>query len=122
MLSAPLVDDWRSFGERRFRLYHYLALSQGVVGVLAGFDVLIPFALALGCPPPVAVLLGVLPLFGGMAQMLVPRLLDRTDGNLRGLTILLAAIAEPRGFWFVALAVLVATGVVSGPSRSPCWR
>ncbi len=115
MLSAPLVDDWRRFGDRRFRLYHYLALSQGVVGVLAGFDVLIPFALAIGTPPPVAVLLGVLPMFGGMAQMLVPGLLGRTHGNLRGLTILFAAIAEPRGFWYLALAVLVAAGLVTGP-------
>jgi hypothetical protein len=114
VLSAPPLDDWRRFSERRFRLYHYLALCQGVVGVLAGFDVLIPFALAIGCPPPVAVLLGVLPLLGGMAQMLVPGLLDRTNGNLRGLTVLLAAIAEPRGFWFAGLAVLVAAGLVSG--------
>ncbi len=114
MLSAPPLDDWRRFSDRRFRLYHYLALSQGVVGVLAGFDVLIPFALAIGCPPPIAVLLGVLPLVGGMAQMLVPRLLDRTHGNLRGLTILFAAIAEPRGFWFAALAALVWSGLISG--------
>ncbi len=114
MLSAPLVDDWRRFADPRFRPYHYLALCQGIVAVLAGFDVLIPFALAIGTPAPVAVLLGVLPLFGGMAQMLVPRLLDYTDGNLRGLTILLAAVAEPRGFWFVALTLLVATGAVGG--------
>jgi hypothetical protein len=57
----------------------------------------------------------VLPLAGGIAQLAVPRLLDRTDGNLRGLTILIAAIGEPRGLYFAALAALFAAGLVSGP-------
>jgi hypothetical protein len=109
------VDGWRRFGEPRFRNYHYLALAQGVVGVLAGFDVVIPWALAMGCPPFAAILLGVLPLAGGIAQLAVPRLLDRTGGNLRGLTILIAAIGEPRGLYFAALAALYAAGIVSGP-------
>jgi hypothetical protein len=86
-----------------------------VVGVLAGFDVVIPWALAMGIPPFAAILLGVLPLAGGMAQLVVPRLLDRTDGNLRGLTILISALGEPRGLYFAALAVLYAAGLVSGP-------
>ena len=109
------IDGWRRFGDTRFRTYHYLALAQGVVGVLAGFDVVIPWALAVGCPPFAAVLLGVLPLAGGMAQLVVPRLLDRTDGNLRGLTILVASIAEPRGLYLALLAALYAAGLVSGP-------
>src|SRR5688572_8359233 len=109
------IDGWRRFGEPRFRNYHYLALAQGVVGVLAGFDVVIPWALAMGCPPFVAILLGVLPLAGGIAQLVVPRLLDRTGGNLRGLTILIAAVGEPRGLYFAALAALYAAGIVSGP-------
>jgi hypothetical protein len=112
-LSA--VDGWRRFGEPRFRTYHYLALAQGVVSVLAGFDVVIPWALAMGCPPFAAILLGVLPLAGGMAQLVVPRLLDRTSGNLRGLTIMIAAIGEPRGLYFAALAGLYAAGLISGP-------
>ena len=115
MLTNTFVADWRRFADPRFRVYHYLAMCQGVVAVLAGFEVIIPLALAMGAPPPVAVLLGVLPLMGGMAQLTVPRMLDRTDGNLRGLTILFAAIAEPRGFMLAALAVLVGTGLVSGP-------
>jgi MFS family permease len=109
------IDGWRRFGDPRFRTYHYLALTQGVVGILAGFDVVIPWALAIGCPPFLALLLGVLPLAGGMAQLVVPRLLDRTNGNLRALTILIAAIAEPRGLYFAALVVLAAAGLVSGP-------
>jgi hypothetical protein len=110
-----MVDDWRRFGDPRFRVYHYVALCQGVVAVLAGFDVLIPFALAIGYPPFLAVLLGVLPLAGGMAQLGMPRLLDRTNGNLRGLTVLLAIIAEPRGLYFALLAVIVAGGALAGP-------
>ena len=115
MLAATTISDWRSFGAPRFRTYHALALTQGIVGVLASFDVVIPFALAIGCPPFVAVLLGVLPLAGGMGQLVMPRLLDRTDGNLRGLTLFFAAISEPRGLYLAALAALVTFGVVSGP-------
>ena len=115
MSPSSAVDGWRRFGDPRFRTYHYLALAQGVVGVLAGFDVVIPWALAMGCPPFAAVLLGVLPLAGGMAQLVVPRLLDRTGGNLRGLTILIAALGEPRGLYLAALAALYAAGWVSGP-------
>ena len=115
MTLRPAVDDWRRFGAPNFRLFHYLALCQGVVGVLAGFDVIIPFALAIGIPPFLAVLLGVIPLAGGMAQLVMPRLLDRTDGNLRGITILLAAVAEPRGLYFALFAVLAASGLLVGP-------
>lgn len=115
MRHTSAIDGWRRFGEPRFRNYHYLALAQGVVGVLAGFDVVIPWALAMGCPPFAAILLGVLPLAGGIAQLTVPRLLDRTSGNLRGLTILIAAAGEPRGLYFAALAALFAAGIVSGP-------
>ena len=115
MPPTSAIDGWRRFGDPRFRTYHYLALAQGVVGVLAGFDVVIPWALAMGCPPFAAILLGVLPLAGGMAQMVVPRLLDRTGGNLRGLTILIAALGEPRGLYLATLAALYAAGLLSGP-------
>ena len=115
MPPTSAIDGWRRFGDPRFRTYHYLALAQGVVGVLAGFDVVIPWALAMGCPPFVAILLGVLPLAGGMAQLVVPRLLDRTGGNLRGVTILISAVGEPRGLYFAALAALYAAGLISGP-------
>lgn len=115
MLAVTTIDDWRRFAAPRFRTYQSLALTQGVVGVLASFDVVIPFALAIGCPPFIAVLLGVLPLAGGMGQLVMPRLLDRTDGNLRGLTIFFATISEPRGLYLAVLAALVTFGVVTGP-------
>jgi MFS family permease len=110
------LDDWRRFGDARYRTFRYLAICQGVVAVLAGFDVIIPFALAIGIPPALAVLLGVIPLAGGIAQLVMPRLLDRTDGNLRGITIFLASVAEPRGFYFAALAVAAAAGMLTGPT------
>ena len=115
MSRSTAIDGWRRFGDPRFRNYHYLALAQGVVGVLAGFDVVIPWALAMGCPPFAAILLGALPLAGGIAQLAVPRLLDRTGGNLRGLTVLIATLGEPRGLYFAALAALFAAGIVSAP-------
>jgi hypothetical protein len=116
LLAVTTVQDWRRFGAPRFRVYHALALTQGVVSVLAGFDVVIPFALAIGCPPFVALLLGVLPLAGGMGQLVVPRLLNRTNGNLRGLTLFFASISEPRGLYLAALATLVTLGALTGPA------
>ncbi len=114
-LGKVSYDDWRRFAEPRFRWYHVLALCQGAVMVLAGFEVIIPFALAIGAPPAVAVLLGVLPVAGGMAQLLVPRLLDLTDGNLRGITILIAGAGEVRGVILAVLAIGLAVGVVPAP-------
>jgi hypothetical protein len=107
-----LAADWRNFGVPRYRNYHWLAVCQGMVGILAGFDVIIPFALNIGCPPAFAMMLGILPVAGGMAQLAVPRLLARTDGNLRGLTLLIAAAGETRGLLFALLALAVALGAV----------
>jgi len=114
LLAASTIGDWRRFGDSRFRTYHYLAVAQGVVAVLASFDVIIPFALSIGCPPFLAVLLGAIPLVGGVAQLIVPRLLDRTNGNLRGVTLFIALISEPRGLWLAGLAALIASGAVTG--------
>jgi hypothetical protein len=112
--GAPALDGWRQFAHRRNRRYHLLAMSQGVVLVLAGFDVVIPFALEIGCPPALTALLGALPILGGFAQLLVPGLLARTDGNLRGLTVLAAAFSETRGLLFCLLALGIGSGVLSG--------
>ncbi|MDQ3938054.1 MAG: hypothetical protein M3253_05165, partial [Chloroflexota bacterium] len=96
-----------------YRNYHLLALCQGMVMVLAGFEVIIPFALDIGCPPALAALLGALPVAGGLAQLFVPQLLARSDGNLRGLTVLAAAAGESRGVLYGLLALAVGTGVLS---------
>ena len=55
MTLRTALEDWRQFGDRRYRGFRYLAICQGVVAVLAGFDVIIPFALAMGIPPALAV-------------------------------------------------------------------
>jgi hypothetical protein len=110
--TAPAVDDWQRFGAARFRWYHLLALSSGIVAVMTGFDILIPFALAIGCPPAVTPLLGMLSLAGGMAPLLLPSLLRRADGNLRLLTMALSAIGETRGLVLALLVVLLAGGTL----------
>jgi hypothetical protein len=116
LLQSSALADWQRFAAPRNRIYHVLALCQGIVMVLAGFDVIIPFALNIGCPPAFAMLLGTLPVAGGMAQLLVPRMLSRTDGNLRGLTLLVAAVGETRGILFALLALAIAGGLVSSLS------
>jgi MFS family permease len=110
--AATTLDDWRRFFDPRFRPFHRVAVLQGLM-VLAGFEVLIPFALDIGCPPALTALLGVLPVAGGMAQLAVPRLLDRTDGNLRGLTVFAATLGETRGLFYCLLAVAVALGAMN---------
>jgi hypothetical protein len=105
----PAIHDWRRFFGARFRSFHWLALLQGLM-VVAGMDVVIPFALDIGCPPALTALLGALPIAGGMAQLAVPSLLARTDGNLRLLTLLVTVVAELRGLVYC----LVALGIVAG--------
>lgn len=113
--GAVALAGWRDFGRSHNRRYHLLAACQGLVGVLAGFDVVIPFALDLGSPPAIAALLGALPVVGALAQLLVPRLLAQTDGNLRGLTLLAAALGDTRGLLYAVIALAVAAGVLGGP-------
>jgi hypothetical protein len=74
--------------------------------------VLIPFALAIGCPPALTPLLGMLSLAGGMAPLLLPNLLRRADGNLRLLTMVLSTMGETRGLLLMVLVILLAAGVV----------
>jgi hypothetical protein len=49
------------------------------------------------------------------AQLLVPRLLRRFDGNLRGVTIAILVVGETRGFILGGLTVLAAAGVLPRP-------
>ncbi|CAN5701127.1 hypothetical protein BH23CHL7_BH23CHL7_18130 [soil metagenome] len=107
------AEDWRRFFDPRFRAFHRLALLQGLMVVVA-LDVVVPFAIEIGCPPALTALLGALPIAGGMAQLAVPRLLARTDGNLRGLTVLAAAIGEARGFLYGLVALGIVLGLLGG--------
>jgi hypothetical protein len=111
-LSGPTVADWRRFFDPRFRVFHRIALAQGLL-VVAGLEVVIPFAIDIGCPPALTALLGALPVAGGMAQLAVPRLLARTNGNLRGLTVFVTGLADARALLYLLVALALVTGLAS---------
>ena len=109
-VSAAAVDDWRAFSARRYRAFRVLAVAQGLIGSLTGPGIVIPLLLALGAHPALATALAVLPVLGTMSQRVIPPLLDRTDGNLRGVVILFAGIGEPRGLLLAFIVAAAAAG------------
>ncbi|MEA2650327.1 MAG: hypothetical protein QOI85_48 [Chloroflexota bacterium] len=123
--SSP-VSDWRAFAAREYRPFHILAVAQGFIGALTGPAITIPLLLALGAHPALATALAVLPALGTMSQRWLPAMLDKTNGNLRGIVILFATIGEPRGFllagavaltalgWLPAWTTIALIGVISG--------
>jgi MFS family permease len=104
------VADWRAFAARSYRPFRVLAVAQGFLGSLTGPAITIPLLLALGAHPALATVLAVLPAALTMAQRWLPELLDRTDGNLRGIVILFATIGEPRGLYLAVVTGLAAVG------------
>jgi MFS family permease len=124
--ASSSLADWRSFAARPYRPFRILAIAQGFIGALTGPAITIPLLLALGADPALATAIAVLPALGTIAQRWLPKMLDRTDGNLRGIVILLATIGEPRGFllagavalfavgWLPAWATISIIGIVSG--------
>jgi hypothetical protein len=106
------MTDWRAFGARRYRAFRLLAVAQGFIGALSGPAIVIPLLLELGAHPALATSLAVLPVLGTMSQRLVPGMLDRTDGNLRGLVVLAATMGEPRGLFLALIVALTAAGVL----------
>ncbi|MDQ3996784.1 MAG: hypothetical protein M3303_07165, partial [Gemmatimonadota bacterium] len=106
------MTDWRAFVARRYRTFHRTTLGQGFVGALSGPAIVIPLLLALDAPAPVAAVVATLPVLGSTGQLLVPRLLRATDGNLRGLVLLAAALGETRGFLLLIVTGLAAAGVI----------
>ena len=120
------ASDWRAFAASQYRPFRILAVAQGFIGALTGPAITIPLLLALGAHPALATAVAVLPALGTMSQRWLPTMLDRTDGNLRGIVILFATIGEPRGFllagavaltalgWLPAWATIAVIGIVSG--------
>lgn len=106
------VRDWREFGSRRYRRFHVLAVAQGLIGSLSGPAVVLPLLLALGAHPALATLIAVLPVVGTTVQRLVPNVLERTGGNLRGIVILAAALGEPRGLLLAGVVAATAGGIL----------
>jgi MFS family permease len=124
--DSSSVSDWRAFAARPYRPFRILAVAQGFIGALTGPAITIPLLLALGAHPALATAVAVLPALGTMSQRWLPTMLDRTNGNLRGIVILFATIGEPRGFllagavaltalgWLPAWATIALIGVISG--------
>ena len=110
--AGRAVDEWRVFLGRPYRRYLGIGVGQATVSALAGDGLTIPLLLTLGAHPAVATVIGVLPFALSSAQLLVPRLLRRFDGNLRGVTIVILAVGETRGFVLAGLTVLAWAGVL----------
>jgi hypothetical protein len=106
------ADEWRQFGDRRYRTFHGIGLGSAAVVALAGDGLTIPLLLALGAPAALATVIGVLPSTFSTAQLLVPSLLRRTDGNLRGVTLAILAVGETRGFLLATIVLLHVVGVL----------
>jgi hypothetical protein len=106
------VDEWRAFGDRRYRPYQGIGVGAAAVFALAGDGLTIPLLLALGAPAALATVIGVLPFTFSAAQLLVPSLLLRTDGNLRGVTLAILAVGETRGFVLAVIVLLHVVGIV----------
>lgn len=106
------LDEWRAFANRRFRTYQGIGVGSAAVMALAGDGLTIPLLLALGAPAAVATVIGVLPFTFSAAQLLVPSLLRRTDGNLRGVTLAILAFGETRGFVLAAVVLLHVAGLL----------
>ena len=105
--ARDALAEWRAFASARYRAYHVIGAAQGVVTNVAGTALAIPLVLELGAPPAVATVIGILPLAGGMAQLGIPGLLRRTQGNLQGVTLLAVVAGETRGLWLAFIATLV---------------
>ena len=109
--SSATLDDWRTFA-RRYRKYATVGVTQAMTTSLAGDGLTIPLLLGLGCPPALATVIGALPVAGTIAQLAVPWLLRRADGNLRRVTLWILAVGELRGFVLAAVTLLAAGGVI----------
>ena len=118
-LSPPgrsrAVDEWRVFLGPRYRRFLGIGIGQAAVSALAGDGLTIPLLLTLGAHPAVATVIGVLPYAFSTAQLLVPRLLRRFDGNLRGVTIAILLVGETRGFILAGLTFLAWSGALPQP-------
>jgi hypothetical protein len=106
------VGEWRVFLGTRYRRFQGIGVSGAVVAALAGDGLTIPLLLALGASPAVATVIGVLPSAFSAAQLGVPWLLRRFDGNLRGVTLIILALGETRGFILGALTLAAWIGLI----------
>ena len=104
------VAEWRAFGHPRHRVFLRIGVSSAVVAALVGDGLTVPLLLTLGAHPAIATLIGVLPVAFSAAQLRVPWLLDKSDGDLRRVTLLILAAGELRGFILAVVTFLAWTG------------
>jgi hypothetical protein len=109
------LDEWRVFGGPRYRTFHGIGGAAAAVFALAGDGLTIPLLLALGTPAAAATVIGVLPFAFSAAQLLVPSLLRRTDGNLRLVTLGILAVGETRGFVLAGVVILHELHLIPSP-------
>ncbi len=109
---SSAVSEWRVFLGPPYRKFQRIGGSGAVVAALAGDGLTIPLLLALGASPALATVIGVLPSAFSSAQLGVPWLLRRFDGNLRGVTLIILAIGETRGFTLGALTLAAWIGLI----------
>ena len=109
--NPAALADWRLFAGR-YRKYAAVGVSQAAVTSLAGDGLTIPLLLALGTPAAAATAIGALPVLGSVAQLGVPWLLRRADGDLRRVTLAILSVGELRGFILAGITVLVSTGAI----------
>ncbi len=107
----PRPNDWRRFGASSYRPFQAISAGQAFVAAFAADALFIPFLLTLGAPAWLATLTGALPLAGSVISAANPAILARVGGNLRGLTLMLAA-ADVRGLAYALVAAGVAAHVV----------
>lgn len=110
--SPAALADWRLFAGR-FRKYAAVGVSQAGVTSLAGDSLTIPLLLALGTPAAAATAIGALPVAGSVAQLGVPWLLRKANGDLRRVTVGILTFGELRGFVLAVITILSANGTIS---------
>jgi len=110
--TATAIREWRIFLAPRYRRFQGIGGSGAVVAALAGDGLTIPLLLALGASPAVATVIGVMPFAFSSAQLGVPWLLRRFDGNLRGVTLVILALGETRGFILGGLTLAAWLGAI----------
>lgn len=106
------MREWQVFLGQRYRRFQGIGGSSAVVAALDGDGLTIPLLLGLGASPAVATVIGVLPFAFSSAQLGVPWLLRRYDGNLRGVTLIILAIGETRGFILGGLTLAAWLGLI----------
>ena len=106
------LAEWRRFGDPRYGSFRGIGVGAALAGSLAGDALTTPLLLALGAHPAVATAIGMLPFTFSAAQLLVPSLLRRADGNLRLVTLGILALGETRGFVLVVVTLLAAAGAI----------